>query len=184
MDPDLHGESAAEQSRKAGGAALDSCVRGSPRPFAVWDSPQQSLCMGMSPFPHIGYLSCWALHTSHSASLLPQPAETNRREVEDQLGCKRGPGLVTQSPPLQYPKDPGWTELPGPSLIYRPRSACSCRPWGWSPHPGLTPSSPGHSLSQATDTQHCAVWKADSKAGRQTAFPETILHSPSLLASR
>lgn len=152
-----------------------------PWPFAVWDSPQRSLCMGMShPPPHWIPVMLGSAHLP-SCSPLPQPAETNKREVEDQLDCKRGPGLVTQSPPLQYPKDPGWIELPGPSPIYRPRAACSCRPWGWSPHPGLTPSSPGHSLSQATDTQHCAVWKADRKAGRQTAFPETILHSPSWL---
>lgn len=141
-----------------------------PWPFAVWDSPQRSICMGMSPSPRIGYLSCWALHTSRPAPLCPNLQRPTKGKLKTSLIA-----------PLQYPKDPGWIELPGPSPIYRPSAACSCRPWGWSPHPGLTPSSPGHSLSQATDTQHCAVWKADRKAGRQTAFPETILHSPSWL---
>lgn len=39
LDPDLHGEFAVEQSRKAGGPAVDSVPMVHALPFDVWVSP-------------------------------------------------------------------------------------------------------------------------------------------------
>lgn len=70
LDPDLHGEFAAEQSRKAGGPEVDSVPMAHALPFDVWESPAGPL-RGHGTLTSFRYLY-WAPQISCLASHLPR----------------------------------------------------------------------------------------------------------------